>query len=119
MAETIAIIGVVAAASQFTETGGKLISRLILLISRARDSPQCVQLTLDQIRMLLSLADLTKRKASEENAAWLPDEAPSSQDGPETSLQLTQASPLTWLESVWQNCSAQARELEALIDGML
>ncbi len=119
MAEAIAVIGVIAAAGQFSDTGSKLVSRLISLVSKIRDSPQCIQSTIEQVRMLLSLAELTKRKIAQENSAWLPTQAPSPQDEQTTSLQLPQLSPLTWLESVWQNCSAQACELDDLVNRML
>ena len=119
MAEAIAVIGVVAAAVQFSETGSKLVSRLISLFSRIRDSPQCLQLTLDQVQMLLDLAELTKKRISEENSTCLPTVAQSLQIDQVPSLQLSQASPLTWLESVWRNCTAQARELDGLVRQML
>ena len=119
MAEAIAIIGVVAAAAQFSATGSKLVSRLISLKSRIGDSPQCIQLTLDQVRMLVSLAELTKKKIAEEHGTWMPTVAPSSRDEQESSPQSSEVSPLTWLESVWQNCLAQACELDDLIRQML
>ena len=119
MAEAIAIIGVVAAAVQFTETGSKVVSRLISLVSRIRDSPDSLHLALDQLQMLLDLAELTKKRIAEENGVCMQAEIPNLRDDQALPRRLSQTSPLTWLEKVWHSCTAQARELDDLILQML
>ena len=119
MAEAVAIVGVLAAAAQFSDIGCKVVLRVSSLFSRIQDSPQCLQRTLDQVRLLLHLAELTNKKLTEESNIRPPlmtqpllhDEVPSLQPPP--------ILPLTWLESVWQTCTAQAYELDGLISPIL
>lgn len=62
MAEAAAIVGLLAAAARFGDIGCKLVLRISSFFSRLQDSTKCLQLALDQVRLLLHLAELTKRK---------------------------------------------------------
>ena len=119
MAEAIAIFGIIAAAVQFIETGSKLVLRLRSLSSKIQDSPQCLRQSLDQVQILLVLAERAKRRTTHGDSAYLPAVAQSLQNDQVPSLQLSQTLPLTGLESVWQNCTAQACELDKLIGQLL
>ena len=92
------------------------------LFLKFHDSPQWLQRTLDQIRHLLHLADLTANKATEPSAAPLPLTSQPSSDGKlssQISSAITPTLPLSWLEVVWKSCTTQAQALDEILQPML
>ena len=112
MAEIAVSIGVAAAAAQFTSIACSILLHASRLSSRLQDIPQCLQRTLDQLRLLLHLADLVSKK---EMAQVLPGVVSLSSTCPPS----TRPSSVSWLESVWKDCTAQAQSLEKIILSML
>jgi hypothetical protein len=110
MAEGAVLVGVAAAAAQFTEIGCKVVLRASSLFSKFQDVPQCLQRALDQVQLLLHLAELSSKKDMIQ---------PLSNDLPQTLLLKTSRFPLSWLESVWTKCATQVHELDELIRPML
>ena len=112
MAEFATLIGVAAAAAQFTQVGCSVLLLASTLCSRFQNAPQCLQRALDQIQLLLHLAELiSKQNAAQgpaENAFTSPQSPP--RDGLSSS---------SWLETVWKNCTTEAKSLENVINSML
>jgi hypothetical protein len=119
MAETVAIVGIVAAAAQFSQIAYKVILEASSLLSRFQGSPKCLQRTLDHVQLLLHLAELTKTKLKREPSTSVALMPQLSLDDELQALPPVSTSPLSWLETVWQNCTTQAQELDRLISSML
>lgn len=110
MAEAAVLVGVVAAAAQFIEIGCKVVLHASSLFSKFQDVPPRLQRAVEQVQLLVHLAELTSKKNMIQ---------PLSVDSRQTlSLRISRF-PLSWLESVWTKCAAQAHDLDELIRPML
>ena len=105
MTEVAALVGISTSAAQFLDIGCRIVLHASSLYSRFQSVPQCLQRTLDQVQLLMHLADLVSRNDSLTT---------SSQSRPTNGLSST-----SWLDNVWRKCTTQAQNLEKIIKSML
>lgn len=104
MAEAIALLGVVAAATQFIEVGSRVLRFGSSLSSKLGESSQRIERWLDQVRQFSALVELIKQKTT-----------PLSPLAASATSELTTP---TWLETTLRICTAQTLTLEEVLEDM-
>ena len=119
MAEAIALVGIAAAAAQFVEVGLNVVLHISTVVSKLRDRPRYLQKCLDQITILLSLADLASRSNTVSSTATLQlgldASCYESLSDRQKALAAATSGRLSLLENAWNCCTTQAITLRKML----